>query len=353
MPETAIPPEIPQNEFVIKRFEGGFEISSPHVELDSKEAPLDFVIALEKQPTKVTDGTVIENITIDKESPVIQPLLEQARQLREIPERERPRRLMELLRSNVQFAYSEVVDELAKTKPELAQWVVENTGLNSSSARQLKLSEIISAGHAVCRHLSVAMLVLADEAGLQGAYLSTAPIRDAKYTAHNVVRHDNGEKLFKMSKVGEPIGGHAWVEIRTSQDEWMPVDPSTRLVGDTEEGLVTFREANYRALPGYSLEIEGFPKDVGHLGNQDLWFLPGEARHVGVLQVNSREKLKPIVITFGDAKPEPDDSEQWPKPTEYKGSLSFRISSHEADGGGMTVGIVDVRKKRHDESLGE
>lgn|GEM_PF-5608918 len=116
------------------------------------------------------------------------------------------------------------------------------------------------------------------------------------------------------------------------------------MVGDTEEGLNTFRDANYRALPGFSLETEGFPKGVGHLGNQDLWFLPGEARHTGILQVNSKEKLKPIVISFDKEKPEPDDTDQWPKPTEYKGELSFSISAHEADGGGVTVRVSDVKK---------
>lgn len=80
------------------------------------------------------------------------------------------------------------------------------------------------------------------------------------------------------------------------------------------------------------------------MGNQDLWFLPGEARHTGILQVNSREKMKPIVITLDNTKPEPEDNEQWPKPTEYKGDLAFRISSHEAEFGGMTVAVVDVKK---------
>jgi|GEM_PF-6500757 len=219
MVEAKIQPEIPKNEFVIKQIEGGFEISSPHVELASSEAPLNFLVTLEKQPTKITNETVIENVTLDRDNPAIQHLLEQARQLTEVPERDRPRRLMELLRSHVAFAYNDVIEELAKTKPELAQWVAQHTGLNSSSATPLKLSEIISSGHGVCRHLSVVLLVLANEAGMQGAYLSTAPHRDPQYTAHNVVRRDTGEQLFKMSKVGDPIGGHAWVELLTSEGE--------------------------------------------------------------------------------------------------------------------------------------
>lgn len=225
MSEATIQPEVLRNEFSIKQVEGVFEVSSPHVELASKEQPLDFQVTLEKQPTKITNGTVIENITVDRENPAIQPMLEQARQLKDIPERERPRKIMELLRSNVQFAYNEVVDELAKTKPELAEWVARNTGINSSSATPLRLSEFVDAGHGVCRHLSVAMLVLADEAGMQGAYQTTAPHREAKYTAHNVVRRDNGEPLFKMSKVDDPIGGHAWVEIRTSKGEGYLLTP--------------------------------------------------------------------------------------------------------------------------------
>ena len=344
MSELTTPSERQATEFKIKQVEGAFGVSSPHVELSSQEKPIGFMVTLEKRPTKVSDGTVVDYIMVDREGPVIQLMLEQARLLKNIPERERPRKIMELLRSKVHFAYHEVVEELNKTKPELAEWVAKNTGIGSSSATPLKLSEIVDAGYGVCRHLSVAMLVLANEAGLSGAYLTTGPHEEAKYTAHNVVRRDNGEQLFKLSKVGEPIGAHAWVELETSDGEWIPVDPSVQLVGDSEEGMATFREANYRAIPGFSLEVEGFPIDVGHMGNQELWFLPGEPRCTGILQVNSMRQLKPI--TLDNTESQLEDKEQWPKPTKYKGTLSFRISSHEADGPGMTVAVVDVKRDK-------
>lgn len=342
-------PEVTRGEFVFKKEGGAIEVSTPHVDLTSERDPFRFAVTLEKVPTPVEYGTAIENITIDKESPKLQEMIKQAQTLRDIPERERPRRILQLLRSNVHYAYTDVLEEVAKTDPELAKWVAENTGIDSSSAKPITLSEITDKGYAVCRHLSAAMLVLAKEAGMEGAYLTySSPVfakekPNPKYLARNVVRRDTNQPLFKMGDVGEPIwGGHAWVELRTSDGEWIPVDPSTQLVGDTPEGLETFRDANYIALVSQSLEIEGFPGDVGHLGNQDLWFLPTEKTHTGILEVNSKPRQKPIRITLGKKVEKPEDTEQWPKPTQYKGPLNFNFSSV-ATSNGLNVGVLDVK----------
>jgi transglutaminase-like putative cysteine protease len=72
----------------------------------------------------------------------------------------------------------------------------------------------------------------------------------------NILRSDNGEPLFKMTKVGEKAPPHAWVEIRTSSGKWIPVDPTTNLVGDTQEGVDMFKKANYMA------EVYGLKKEV-------------------------------------------------------------------------------------------
>lgn len=342
--------EIARPEFVIKNNAGILEIASPKVDLDSEREPLRFAVTLAKTPTPIEFGSTIENIKIDRESPKLQDMLGQAQALKNIPAREKPRRLLELLRSNVHFAYTDVLDEVAKINSDLAQWVSENTGINSSSARPISLSEVVDKGYGVCRHLSVAILVLAKEAGLEGAYLTYAPgfgPMSEKYLAKNVIRKDNNEPLFKMSGVGQGIGGHAWVELKTGEDEWIPVDPSTQLVGDTPEGFETFRDANYRALVSQSLDVEGFPGPVNHQGTQDLWFLPGEAQHTGVLEVNSLPRQKPIRLTLGrnneivDEK-SPDDQEQWPKPTQHSGVLNFQISSH-ASTNGLTVAVVEAR----------
>lgn len=341
--------EIPKTEFIITNKNGVIEVSSPSVNLASEREPLRFAVTLEKAPTPIDIGTVIENITIDNEGPKLQEMMMQVQALRDIPERERPRKILQILRSNVHYAYNDVLEDVAQTDPELARWVAENTGVRSSSAKPLTLSEVVDKGYGVCRHLSVGMLALAKEAGMEGAYLTHQPLisvkRDAeeKYIMKNVTRKDNNQPLFKGDKVGDPVyEGHAWVELRTSQGEWIPVDPSTQLVGDTPEGMQTFKDANYIAAVGASLDIEGFPSPTGHLGNQDLWFTPAEQIHTGILEVNSRPSQKPLRLSLGKKVDEPIDNEQWPKPTEYKGPLNFTISSHSARDG-LNVGIVEVK----------
>ena len=286
MPELdQTPPthEALENGFTIKQNDGIFEVSHPMVDLASEKPPLKFAVTLGKVPTFINDGVEIESITIDRKSPKLQGLYDQAQALRSIPERERPRQLLGLLRSNVHFAYTDVLDEVAKGNPELAQWVAENTGINSSSSRPQSLSEVVDKGYGVCRHLSVAMLALAKEAGMDGAYLTYGPTRDPQYLMENVLKDDN-QPLFKMMPPGDKYyGGHAWVELKTSDGEWIPVDPSTQIVGDTPQGMELFRKANYRALVSQSLDIDGFPPGpVDDLGNQDLFFLPGEATHTGI-----------------------------------------------------------------------
>jgi hypothetical protein len=315
-----------KGEFKVKREEGVVTVSSPHIELESAKSPLRFAVTLEKVPTAIEDGTEIEGMTVDRESLKLQEMLRQAQELRNIPEGERPRRLLELLRSNVHFAYDDMVEELGKTNPSLAEWVARNTGIRSSSTVPLTLSEVVDSGYGVCRHLSVAMLALAKEAGMEGAFLTNGPSFTDRGPIKNVVRKDNGEPLFKMSKIGDPVGGHAWIELKTAEGEWIPVDPSAQLVGDTPEGLETFRDANYRASVGSTLELQGLPSHVGHNGLRDLEFLPGEAVHTGTLEINSQPEQKPLVISF-DATEDIDDNESWPKPTNYQGSLTLKAYS--------------------------
>lgn len=344
-------PESPKVKFTVNQEADAFTVSSPHVDLASEGDPLRFSITLEKIATPIDQGTVIENITIDNKSPKLQEMYRQARALREIPERERPRQILELLRSNVQFAYEDVMSEVAKGDPELSRWVAENTGIGSSNYKPLSLSEVVDSGYAVCRHLSVAMLALAKEAGMEGAYLTyTSPISakvepNPKYLIKNVIRKDTNQPLFKSITTGEAVwGGHAWVELRTSDGNWIPVDPSTQLVGDNPEGLETFRDANYISYPTTSFKIGGLPEDVWPYDLGELWFLPAEKTHTGIIKVNSLPKQKPIRIRSGNEpeSEEIEDSEIWPKPTTYQGPLEIRVYS-QSSLNGLSAAVVDVK----------
>lgn len=98
----------------------------------------------------------------------MQSLATEAETLLELPENERPARVLEILRSKMHYAYNDVIEKLSETDPDLAKWVAENTGLNASSVSNVTLSELMERGYGVCRHLATAYLWLAQKAGLKG-----------------------------------------------------------------------------------------------------------------------------------------------------------------------------------------
>lgn len=302
-----------KNRLEIKGANGVFTISSLLIDLASDQEPLKLAITLEKVPQLIEDGIEINGIIIDRKSPKLQEMLKEAASLKEIPEKEKPRRLMELLRTNVSYAYKNIIDELSKTNPRLAEWIGSNIVEDPHLGNQITLSEIVDSGFGICRHLSVAMLALAKEADMEGVILNSSHegASDGKYL-QNILRKDNGQPLFKMGKVGDTGSPHAWVELKTKDGEWIPVDPSAQLVGDSPEGMETFLEANYRAV-SRGVDITGFPSGsgVGYTNRSDLWFLSGETEHTGIVYVNTR--------SFYNKK------QKITEPRSYRGPLSFRV----------------------------
>ncbi len=331
------------NQFCITPIDDGYSIVAPRAELASDEKPLEFQVTLEKAITPIEKGGTIANIIIDYESDKLKSMLNQAGKLRKLPESERPRKLLDLLRLNMAFAYDDAVEQLSKVNSDLSEWIAKNTGIKSDGAEQLSLSEIVDSGYGVCRHLSVIYLTLAKEAGLNGAYLTISRTDNEKYDLRNIIRPDTGKPLFRMIAVGQSVNGHAWIELRLSDNSWIPVDPSTNLVGDTDEGLAIFREANYRALPIFSFDIEGLPTDVRHQGIVDLSFLPGESIHTGVIEINSQARTKPLRFSFDlKNKIKLEDDEEWSEPTQYDGPLNFQIKSRRSFSS-MNVKVINVQ----------
>jgi hypothetical protein len=285
------------------------------VDLKSSQPPLEIPMEIEKLPTTVEVGTVLHMIKIDN-SPRYQQMLEEAKALREIPERERPRKLVELLRSQIQYAYPAKIKELEETDPALAERINRIIDIRTEGvADPLPLSEVVESGYGVCRHLAVAMLPLAQAAGLQGALCASNAGR-----IKNIIRKDNGQQLFKLYNIESTTDPHVWVELRTSDGEWIPVDPATQLVGDNSDSLATFQDANYRALTGY-LDIKGLPAHVSWLyQDPSLEFLPGEKTHNGTLKVNAKE-------TFAIKQSPTGELVSQVAETNYKGPLSFTISA--------------------------
>jgi len=287
-------------------------------------------IVVEKQPIDLIEGKSYGNfsVLIDKETEQMRDVATEAEALRELPEEERPAKLLEILRSKVHYAYNEVVEKLSETDPDLAQWVAENTGLNRS-ASSIPLSQIIEKGYGVCGHLSTAYLWLAQKAGLKGVVLNS----DHR-TIKNIERSDTKEKLFKSAEIGQPVSAHSWVEIKTSDGRWIPVDPSTKLVGDTEEGLEMFRSANYMASGNLGLDIEAEPRDKLSPKGSPILFAPAESSASGVWSLELKS-TKPTIRIGKENLP--------PTNIPYTGNGSLHIKRDESSGGPL-LDMVSVEK---------
>lgn len=291
-------------------------------------------IVVEKQPIELVEGKSYGNhaVLIDKETEKMQSLVVQAEALLEIPENERPAKILELLRSKMHYAYNDVIEKLSETDPGLAKWVAENTGLNASSVSDVPLSELIDRGYGVCRHLSISYLWLAQKAGLKGVLLSSD-----WGTIKNIERSDTHQKLFRSADVGKPVSAHSWVEIKTSDGRWIPVDPSTKLVGDSEERLAMFREANYMALAGWGagLDFEAEPADQLDPNSAPLLFAPAESTATGKCSLELHSS-KPTIRFRGGNLP--------PTNIPYSGEGKLKISTIEQNSG-MALDILEVKEE--------
>jgi hypothetical protein len=131
--------------------------------------------------------------------------------------------------------------ELENSDPEKAEFVKQQV-LVTGSGGESWLSEIFANGYGICSNMATAYLWLAERAGLKGIQLRNAdPIT-------NIVAAETGDPIFKMTPLGEKAPLHSWNEVYTSSHGWIPVDPTTKLVGDRPEYLATFTDAGYRGV---------------------------------------------------------------------------------------------------------
>lgn len=294
----------------------------------------DIRIIVEKQPIKLVEGKSYDfhSILIDQETENMQSLAAKAEALLELPENERPSKVLEILMSSMHYAYNDVIDKLSETDPDLAKWVAENTGLNVSSVSDVPLSELVEKKYGVCRHLSVAYLWLAQKAGLEGVLLGSdwGMIK-------NIERSDTKQKLFKSVEIGKPVSAHVWVEIKTSDGQWIPVDPSTKLVGDSEEGLAMFRRANYMAYGNLSLDAE--PRDQLKPKGTPILFAPAEATASGTYCLELRSS-KSTIRRLGNLLEDVP-----PTNIPYSGEGKLNIGTSGDQFGRFALDIVEVKEE--------
>jgi hypothetical protein len=302
----------------IKPIEGGFEISIPNVDLDSEQSgkALVFEIELEKQPCHYQEGETIgpgsQSLIIDlntNPTEKSEAMLQAAKEIGELPAEQRPRMIVDLIRSQVQYAYKAVIEQLKEDDPELAKWVEENSGIGSGWKSQ-KASDIVKTGYGVCKHLAGLAVILGQEAGLDASY-EFNPAFSPELNFKNINRPDNGQPLFKSFPVGKSFNAaHAWVSYYVD-GRWISADPSTMLVADNEVESSIFKEANYRVPAGLALNFEGLPTHVVR-SFKSASFRPGESNLIGDFSINADRTLQ-----IGD----PD------MPNAYTGPLKFTVTA--------------------------
>jgi hypothetical protein len=227
-------------EFIQKIGCEGATITFPHLSLNIKNPSFKLEIMLNKRTInmKVGDSYATQDVFIDEE--VQEPdLVSQAKMLSVHPEKLRAKLLVNLLKNNFKTATQLNINKLRTTDPAYADWVEENVS-ERSQKKYVPFSEIVKHGHGICTHHSAIYLWLAQEAGLKGAIM-----RSDQNTITNIIRSDNGKKMFNFADVGANVVSHAWVELLLENGEWLPVDPTTGLVGDTQTNLEMFKQANY------------------------------------------------------------------------------------------------------------
>jgi hypothetical protein len=229
------------------------------------------LLTVGKQPLLLSEGKSFAGFAVlmDQESEKMKQLSEQANSMRNLPEQQRIKEVLELLSNNVHYAYKDVVSGLYQKNQELAKWVEANVVVGARTT-DIPLSEVIDKGYGVCGHLSVAYLWLAQKAGLEGTLMSCD-----HNTIKNIARDNTDEKLFKSTDIGQTVSAHMWAEIQTANNLWVPVDPSTRLIGDSEENLSMFQRANYIGNGNLGLDVDAQPKELTPK-NTGVSFKPGE-----------------------------------------------------------------------------
>jgi hypothetical protein len=252
-------------------------------------------IVFEKQPITLKKGEVYSQYTIfDEESDKMKSIVEECLELKGLPEKELLNKILEILRKNINYPFKDKVEELRESNPDLADWLEENIPIdNYPVGGPNKLSDIFEKGYGICGNMSVAYLYLAEKVGLRGVIFYGDEIK-------NILRSDNNEKLFKSREVGASAPTHSWCEIKLSNGEWIPVDPSTKLIGD-ENGINDFKKANYRGRPSIlPCEIELNPKLNFPI---KIDFLPGEKDGKAICHLNKKKTFKKDFVPYkGDCK---------------------------------------------------
>ena len=283
------------NEKVVENNELHFE----SVEI-TPEQPFKFPLRLKKQPIEINDGDSLgsNDIGVKFEGDLIR-LMEEATELKNIPENERIVAVLDLVRSKLNYPFPEVIEAAKRNNPKLGKWLdcnfVKNSGIG------MDINECLGYGYGDCKIVAATYLAVGKAAGLKGVMCGGV--------VKNFERPDTKNLIFKSSEYKrDQEVSHAWVEIQLDDGSWVPVDVSTNMIASNPEMLEFFKRANYRTQFGRS--IQNLPAELeGNL--VDAFFEPGqeEGDFVGLIKIKTKQinassfQRKPVIDEFkGDLR---------------------------------------------------
>jgi len=277
-------------------------------------------VLFKKEPVPVAGSFGSFSVSIDKEpSELMRDIEAEVLKLGDLPEAERVRAVMKLLREKVDYAFDDAVAAVYGAGTEKTKWIIDNVGVKGQGFN-IPLSKIFENKFGVCGHISSAFLWMASKVGLNGVFLTSKP-----NVIKNVINPETGLPLFKSVPLGEQVPGHAWAEIKMTDGSWMPVDPTTRLVGDNPDSFRAFQDANYKATTnGIGISTSSLSLSF----KQEIpTFLPGQAVSQGNFWVGLAGPVKSGGVITKEA------------PTEYSGDANIILDTMHAQSFGQNLSM--------------
>jgi len=288
-------------------------------------------ISFKKQPLpmELEKKYYFAGIIFDKETSKMTDIASKAESLRKLPEKQRLGEVLNLLGNNLHYPYNEIVEKIGKNNSNLEQWITENI----KKSKVVSISDVLENGYGVCRHLAVTYLYLAQKAGLKGTLMASNA-----NTMTNITRTDNGEGLFKMTGVGTLIPtAHAWNEIQLSDDSWIPIDPTTKLIGDSEEGLQMFKDANYTCPASFGYYTLWNPFSEVNLKFELPTFKPAESIAKGDFWLSLASIEPRLIFSKDGARENPSTN------APFNGAAEIKLHTLQENSGILNLEILDIK----------
>ena len=214
-----------------------FDIS--RLKLAGKTGAFTIPLLLRKTPIdKITAQSKIDGNVVVGESKELDELMLKATKITGLPAEPKLRKLMELTRSTLKYFGKAARKEIKLDSLEKLDWLDQN--VTSKSGYKASLAETLDRGYGICGHFTALYAVLAQQSGLD-VVVNHA---DGDMEPINIVRSDNNLPLFKEVPVGKRTGAHIFLEV-LKDNQAIPVDPTTNLIGLSEEERKVFETARY------------------------------------------------------------------------------------------------------------